>query len=112
MSRKSMHARKCGQCDSKCPSGVVQRVLCTTECNLVSESLSPPNTYFRTQEQILLGAQLWWSANCRAAAAQATVQHRCSSISNSNCKIYICAELCSICISLGVSGVAETLMPK
>ena len=25
---------------------------------------------------------------------------------------YICADLCGICISLGVSGVTDTLMPK
>ena len=24
----------------------------------------------------------------------------------------LCADLCGICISLGVSGVADTLMPK
>ena len=34
------------------------------------------------------------------------------SISDSNCKILICADVCGTCISLGVSGVTDNLMPK
>ena len=61
---------------------------------------------------------LWAQRSCNLQSAfhagktHKDAQHRCSSIRDSNCKKYICADLCSICISLGVSGVTDTLMPK
>ena len=46
-----------------------------------------------TWDQLWLDAQHSWSASNSAAAAQATVQYRCSTFSNGNCKICLMCKI-------------------
>ena len=66
----------------------------------------------QTWDQLLLDAQHSWSASYSAAAAQLQYNTDAAASATATVKPIFCAELCGICISLGVSGVTDTLMPK
>ena len=65
-----------------------------------------------SKSQVLLDTWHSWSAAYSTASVRTQLDTDAAASAKSTVTYILCAKFCGICISLGVSGVADTLMPK